>query len=141
MTRPALHGLDFHHLGLAVKNDRDALVMLEALGYSPGEKIYDPLQNVHVRLCTAPLQPTVEIVQPGEEGKSPVDSIISKYNELVYHNCYETPDLAQTLAAIEGLGLRCMTLSERKPAVLFGGRHVSFYRVIGFGIIELLERT
>ena len=53
-----------------------------------------------------PVQPWVEIVQPGDEGKSPVDSILSKYNELIYHTCYETPDLAATLADIEKSGLR-----------------------------------
>ena len=140
MTQAALKNLNFHHMGLAVKNDREALLMLEALGYKIGERIHDLQQNVDVRLCTSPVQPSVEIVQPGDEGKSPVDSILSKYNELIYHTCYETPDLAATLADIEKSGLRCMTLSERKPAALFGGRHVSFYKIFGWGIIELLER-
>ena len=58
-----------------------------------------------------------------------------------YHTCYETPDLTRTLQGIEQVGLRLMTLSERTPAVLFGGRHVSFYKVFGWGIIELLERN
>ncbi|HYD19239.1 MAG TPA: VOC family protein [Patescibacteria group bacterium] len=136
-----LTGLTFHHLGLAVKDDAAALTMLEALGYTPQERIYDPAQNVHLRLCLSATQPTVEIVQPGPEGKSPVDGIIAKYNELIYHNCYETPDLAATLAQLGELGLRALPLGERKPAILFGGRHVSFYRIMGFGIIELLERN
>jgi hypothetical protein len=139
--KDALKTLTFNHFGLAVKQDKEALMMLEALGYTSGERIHDPLQNVYVRLCTAPDRPTIEIVQPGDEGKSPLDSIISKYNELIYHTCYETPNLAKTLEAIEAAGLRCMTLSERKPAVLFGGRHVSFYKIFGWGILELLERN
>lgn len=141
MAANMLADLAFHHLGLAVRQDAEALRMLSALGYSAGERIFDPQQNVYVRLCTSPAHPAVEIVQPGEAGKSPVDSIISKYNELVYHTCYETPDLAKTLESIEKAGLRCMVLSERKPAVLFGGRHVSFYRIPGWGIVELLERN
>jgi methylmalonyl-CoA/ethylmalonyl-CoA epimerase len=137
----ALTDLRFHHLGLAVRQDKETLLMLEALGYKPGERILDKLQNCYVRLCTCPDKPAVEIVQPGDEGKSPVDAMISKYNELVYHSCYETPDLSETLKSIETAGLRCMTLVERRPAILFGGRHVSFYRIPGFGIVELLERT
>ena len=136
-----LSALTFHHLGLAVKDDAAALAMLVALGYTAQDKIFDPAQNVFVRLCLSPTQPTVEIVQPGPEGKSPIDNWIAKYNELIYHTCYETPDLAATLADIEKAGLRVMTLAERKAAVLFGGRHVSFYKVMGFGIIELLERN
>jgi hypothetical protein len=141
MAEKALADLTFHHLGLAVRQDAEALAMLAALGYAAGERIFDPQQNVYVRLCTAPAHPAVEIVQPGAEGKSPVDGMISKYNELIYHTCYETPDLAKTLESIARAGLRCMVLSDRKPAVLFGGRHVSFYRIPGWGIIELLERN
>jgi methylmalonyl-CoA/ethylmalonyl-CoA epimerase len=136
-----LTGLVFHHHGLAVRNDADALAMLAALGYAIPERMFEPAQNVYVRLCTAPDKPAVEIVQPGDEGKSPLDSILNKHSELLYHTCYETPDLAATLAEIEKTGLRCMTLVERKPAILFGGRHVSFYRIIGWGILELLERN
>lgn len=133
-----LSGLRFNHLGLALANERDALVMLENLGYTIGEKIFDPLQNVSVRLSTSAQHPAVETITPGE-GKSPIDGIISKFGEMIYHTCYETDDLSKTLQTLEGLSLRVMTVSERKPAVLFGGRHVSFYRVMGWGIIELLE--
>ena len=140
-TKNILSDLKFNHLGLAVRDDREGLIMVEALGYELGNRFYDPLQNVFVRLCIAPGRPTVEIVQPGDKGKSPIDSIISKYNEVIYHTCYETPDLTKTLQGIEHVGLRLMTLSERTPAVLFGGRHVSFYKVFGWGIIELLERN
>ncbi len=133
--------LSFHHMGLAVKNDNEALVMLQALGYSIGDRIYDPLQNVYLRLCTSVNQPAVEIVQPGDNGKSPVDLILSKYNELIYHTCYETLDLCATLETIEQIGMRCILLSDRKPSVLFGGRHVSFYKICGWGIIEFLEKN
>lgn len=135
-----LRDLKFNHIGLAVRQDKDALIMLGSLGYRIGERIYDPQQNVYVGLCTARAHPSVEVVLPGERGKSPVDPIISKYGELIYHTCYETPDLAETLECFEKVGLRCMALSERKPAILFGGRHVSFYKIFGWGIIELLER-
>ncbi len=45
-----MSGLTFHHHGLAVKKEEQALNMLRFLGYTPGEKILDPLQNVYVRL-------------------------------------------------------------------------------------------
>lgn len=136
-----LGNLKFHHLGLAVKDDAAALAMLTALGYTPQHKVFDAEQNVFGRLCLSPTQPTVEIVQPGPDSKSPIDGMLAKYSELIFHTCYETPDLAATLAGIEELGLRALPLGERKPAILFGGRHISFYRIIGFGIIELLERN
>ena len=134
-----LADLSLHHLGLAVKDDKEALRMLAVLGYRMGDRCYDPKQNVYVRLCSAIAHPTVEIVQPGDEGKSPIDSILASHNTLIYHTCYETPDLDITLQGFRNAGLRLMRLSERKPAVLFDGRHVSFYMIAGWGIIELLE--
>jgi methylmalonyl-CoA/ethylmalonyl-CoA epimerase len=141
VTSAPLAGLAFHHMGLAVRDDAAALTTLGALGYAPGERVLDPLQNVYVRLCTAPDKPTVEIVQPGPEDRSPIDGILSRYNEMIYHTCYETLDLEGDLASLGALGLKLQTLAPRRPAVLFGGRHVSFYRIQGFGIIELLEAS
>lgn len=127
-------------MGLALPKDTDALLMLKTLGYYIGDKVYDPLQNAHLRLCTSKTRPTVEIVMPGN-GAGPIDQIITKYQEMIYHTCYETDDLAATIEAFDAAGLRCLPLTERKPAVLFGGRHVSFYRVVGWGIVELLENS
>jgi methylmalonyl-CoA/ethylmalonyl-CoA epimerase len=140
MNATVLPALTFHHMGLAVKDDAVALTWLGALGYAPGERVFDPLQNVKVRLCTAEGRPTVELVQPGGEGPSPVDQLISRFNEMIYHTCYETADVDATLQAARDLGLKVLTLSPPKPAVLFGGRRVSFHRIQGFGVIELLER-
>jgi methylmalonyl-CoA/ethylmalonyl-CoA epimerase len=128
----------FHHLGLALRNDTEALVYLSHLGYTAGEKLYDPQQNVYVRLCTAPLLPAIEIVTPGE-GKTPLDPILQRQPEAIYHTCYEVSDVAAYLENLEVGKIRAFCLSPPKPAILFGGRMVSFYRVIGFGIIELLQ--
>ena len=138
--KSSIPGLTFHHHGLAVKKDDQALSMLRFLGYNIGEKLFDPLQNVYVRLCESVDHPAVEIVMPSPEGKSPIDTIITKYDELVYHTCYETDDRETVLTRLEEHGLRCLCISERKPAVLFGGCHVSFYKVVGWGIVELLEK-
>lgn len=133
-----LADLKFHHYGLALSKEDEALKLLLAMGFTAGQKVYDPLQNVHVRLLTHANKPTVEFIMPGEGG-SPIEALIKKHNEMFYHSCYETANLDQTLSGLEALGLRVVCLSERKPAVLFGGRHVSFYKVFGFGILEFLE--
>jgi hypothetical protein len=139
MTPPPFASLTFHHMGLAVKSDETALKMLRGLGYAIGDRVYDACQNVHVRLCTSADHPTVEICDPGVGESSVLDNIVKKYNGLIYHLCYETPDLSQTLQLFRDAGLRLATISPPKPAVLFGGRHVSFYQVADWGIIELLE--
>lgn len=131
-------GLTFHHMGLALKKEDSALTFLAGLGYDEGTRVFDPEQKVNLRLCTADGKPAVELITQGDE-PSPLDNILKKYNELIYHTCYETQDLEKSLAAIEASGLRVIPVSPPKPAILFGGRHVSFYTVMGFGLIEILE--
>ncbi|NCO02891.1 MAG: VOC family protein [Alphaproteobacteria bacterium] len=132
-------GLTFHHMGLALKKEEEALKFLTGLGYDEGMRFYDPEQKVNLRLCTAAKKPAVELITKGEE-EGPLDNILKKYNELIYHTCYETDDLEKSLAAIEARELRVIPVSSPKPAILFGGRHVSFYTIMGFGLIEILEQ-
>lgn len=131
-------GLTFHHMGLALKKEDAALKFLNGLGYNEGPQVYDPEQKVNLRLCTADDKPAVELITKGiEEG--PLENILKKYNELIYHTCYETEDLKKSLGAMENAGLRVLPVSPPTPAILFGGRKVSFYTVMGFGLIEILE--
>ena len=46
-------GLRFHHLGLAVKHEDRAIAFLAGMGYTIGERLLDPEQNVHLRMCRA----------------------------------------------------------------------------------------
>jgi methylmalonyl-CoA/ethylmalonyl-CoA epimerase len=130
--------LIFHHLGLALIKDDEALTFLKAQGYKYGDRIYDPEQNVHLRMCRAPNAPAIEIILPGE-GEGPLTPILKKYTGLIYHCCYETEDLAASLQVMEELALRVLPVAPSKPAILFEGRNVSFYHVTGFGLIEILE--
>lgn len=134
-------GLTFHHMGLALKKEEDALTFLKGLGYYEGSSVYDPEQKVNLRICTAEGKPSVELVTKADGEEGPLENILKKYNELVYHTCYETQDLDASLEAMENAGLRILPVSPRKPAILFGGRHVSFYTVMGFGLIEILEQA
>ena len=54
--------------------------------------------------------------------------------------CYETIHLQQSLDSLENAGLRIYTISNPKPAILFDNRNVSFYKIQGFGLIEILEK-
>ena len=133
-----LAGLTFHHLGLALRKEDEALNFLDHLGYALGEKIYDAEQNVYARLCTSSELPDIEILLPGE-GKTPLESILKNNSELLYHTCYKSTDLSAFLAGLNTAGIRHICVSPPKPAILFGGRKVSFYHIRGYGLIEILE--
>jgi len=131
--------LVFHHFGLAVKTPDQATSFLTALGYQLGEPVFDPGQNVHLMMATHPHQPQVEVIYAGREG-GPIDKLVQQHPPgIVYHLCYSTQNLAESLAQIKAVGLQAICFSKPKPAPLFQGRHVSFYHVNGMGLIEILE--
>jgi hypothetical protein len=131
------YGLTFHHLGLAVPTPEAAFVFLAALGYQPGDQVFDPLQNVNLAMRHHAALPDVEVIWPGS-GPSPIDQMIKRGN-MIYHMCFATDDAAASVAAMEADGLRVLSLGEPKPARLFGGVPVSFHRVDQVGLIELIH--
>lgn len=131
-------GLRFHHIGLATASPDVSLKFLHGLGYVHGASILDPEQNVRLVLCTHAQMPSMELVSPTDT-PGPLAGILESGSEVFYHVCYETDDIMKSLASFKAAGHRVVCVAPRKPAVLFGGRHVSFYRVRGFGLIELLE--
>ena len=124
-----------------------ALLALVLVAAAPGgstplaRQLYAALnsQNVNLAMCHHATEPALELIWPGT-GAGPVDGLIQRHaSGIVYHACYETSDLAAALAALEAAGVKIVCVSEPKPAPLFDGRKVSFYNVLGMGLIEILE--
>jgi methylmalonyl-CoA/ethylmalonyl-CoA epimerase len=141
---PDRYALRFHHLGLAVKAPEQALHFLRGLGYHPGPPVYDPLQQVNLILCPAVAPaglPAVELVYPETGVASPIDRVLAKADELVYHLCFDSADPRASIEAIQRDGHRVVCVSEPKAAVLFDHREVGFWYVRGFGLIEILRQT
>jgi hypothetical protein len=131
--------LKFHHLGLAVRTPQHAATLVSSLGYRIGEIIFDPVQNVNLALCTHSTEPAIEIIWPGE-AKGPIENLIQKHaSGIVYHICYMTDNLTAAVGKLEEAGVSVTCISPPAPAVLFGGRKVSFYKILGLGLIEILE--
>jgi methylmalonyl-CoA/ethylmalonyl-CoA epimerase len=136
MTNPHLQ---FHHFGLAVRRPEEARKFVGALGYVLGEPVLDPGQNVHLQLCTHASHPAVEIIWPGPT-TAPVAKLTERHTSgIVYHLCYETDDLKSAMAWLKDAGLNAICISPPKPASLFDGRRVSFYNIVGMGLVEILE--
>ena len=49
--RDVLADLRFHHMGLAVRSEETANRFLTEMDYRCGPIVYDPEQNVHLRMC------------------------------------------------------------------------------------------
>jgi len=131
-------GLDFHHLGLAVKDPEIARRFAKGLGYTISDAILDPQQNVFLQMCTSDRMPCLEIISPTQTS-GPLDIILQDADTMMYHTCYASMDLSSSLASIRAAGFRALPVSRKCPAILFDGRPVSFYNIPGFGLIEILE--
>ncbi len=133
-------GLRFHHLGLALPDPAPATLFLRGQGYRLAAAVRDPLQQADLAMWSHAAAPNVEVISPAASGEGPVATVLETHPDgLVYHLCYTTADLEQTLDQLEGHGLRPFEVSPPKPAILFGGERVSFYMILGMGLIEIIE--
>ena len=89
-------------------------------------------------MCPSAQMPPVEVIFPSDEG-GPLDAILADRNEVLYHLCYRSRDLATSLAAMKQAGHRVIQAAAPQPAILFDYKRVSFYVVKGFGLIEIIE--
>ncbi len=131
-------GLEFHHFGLAVRDPALSFTYLAALGYREGATCFDDYQRVNLAMRHHDSMPDVEVIWPGD-GPSPLDKMLKKDDSNIYHLCYTSQSVTQSLAAIEAAGLNVMPIRDPAPAPLFSGLEVSFYAVSGFGIIEIIQ--
>jgi len=129
--------MKFHHYGLLSANPEATREILCGMGYTVAAPVHDPLQNVLLFWGSHELLPPVEIIAPAETSGA-VSKLQKTLKQGVYHLCFEVDDLAADLAKLGEHG-RVLPVSPPQPAVLFGGRKVSFHFVENFGLIELLE--
>ncbi len=133
--------LAFHHMGLLTGQPELAGKMLIDLGYSLGESIFDPEQNVTLRMCNhLNGGSAIELVTPHPDNIG-LNRLLRRKDDYIYHLCFTTTDITQGLNTLdqESLG-HIVEIMPPKPAVLFDGAKVAFYAVPGLGLIELLEQ-
>jgi 4-hydroxyphenylpyruvate dioxygenase-like putative hemolysin len=135
---PHLADLHFHHFGLAVRAPQAVFRCLAALGYTDGNCVFDASQGVNLAMRHHVSMPDVEVIWPGD-GPSPIDKLLKRQGNSIYHICYEVGDPDAAIAAIEQAGLEVVRVRQPQPALLFNGQEVSFYTVEDFGLIELLR--
>ena len=132
-------GIRFHHLGLLTDQPGAAATALTLLGFGVAEPVFDPLQGVELRMAEGHNDfARIEIITPGS-GDSALSKLVKRRGDYMYHSCFTVKKVSATLAALADLGLRVVTVSEPKPAVLFGGKLVSFHSVEGLGLVEFIE--
>ena len=64
--------------------------------------------------------------------------ILNKYNEMIYHICYEVENIEMINKLFSNNRATCV--SKPKPAILFDNRLVSFYYLPQVGLVEVLQK-
>jgi methylmalonyl-CoA/ethylmalonyl-CoA epimerase len=131
--------MKFHHFGLAVKDFQNAINFYSNMEYDISTSVIDPIQNVELVLCKSDTFPSVELIKPIND-KSPINRILLRSNESIYHICYEVKNLKADLDILFQ-GNHSICISQPKPAILFSNRLVSFYYIADVGTIEILQAT
>lgn len=127
--------MKFHHVGVACARIDDAVAQFRVLhpdATDASEIVHDPLQNARLKLMRLPEGVHFEFISGGM-----VEGLVSKGMDL-YHTCFETDDFGERVDAFRAGG--ALPLGPARPAILFGGRRVIFFKT-RYGIVELLEEA
>lgn len=126
--------LNFHHIGVACQDIEATAYEYGTIGYSKGEIVVDPLQNVQICFLQHPTMPCIELLAPVDEN-SPVVQILQKNGTTPYHICYRVDDLDYTIKALKRSGY--LVVSKEKPACAIENLRVAFLYKPSMGLIEL----
>jgi len=129
--------IDFHHFGVACRDIDKTAEAYSVLGYSKGDVVFDPLQNINICFLKHPTMPLVELLSPVDE-QSPVVQILEKNGVTPYHTCYVVDNLEQSVKDLKRM--RYVVVSKPKEACAIENRRVAFLYNAEMGIIELVER-
>ena len=128
--------MNFHHLGIACKDINQTAEKYSLLGYTRGEQIFDPLQNINIRFLTHPEMPLVELLSPADK-KSPIVQILEKNGTTPYHTCYSVTDITEAIGRLKKQ--QYIVVSTPKIACAIDNHRVAFLYHKDMGLIELVE--
>jgi methylmalonyl-CoA/ethylmalonyl-CoA epimerase len=80
----------------------------------------------------------LEIICPASDD-SIVRNLTKKFNNKIYHICYEVDNIEQAIKDLEEKGF--VLIDPPRPAIFFDNRRVAFLSSIYCGIVELIEKT
>lgn len=124
----------FNHIGVATRAIKMSISIYEKLGFSSGEIVFDPVQNVNICFLKKSGHPDIELIEPVDK-KSPVSNILDKIGTTPYHLCYSCDDLDSDISELKKK--RFLTVVSPVKAIALDNHRVCFCYHKDFGLIEL----
>ena len=73
------------------------------------------------------------------KGKSPIDGILKKNSNSIYHICYMTKNLKKTLEKFKKAKVQVIKITDSYLSP-FEGVKASFFFIKGMGIVEIMDK-
>ncbi|MCC7008386.1 MAG: methylmalonyl Co-A mutase-associated GTPase MeaB [Acidobacteria bacterium] len=129
--------VELDHVAVAVRDARDVIAFLDAVGVQTGEAEDVPDQAVRVRFAAAGAA-SIEIVEPAGNA-SPVDAFLRRRGPGLHHVAIRVADLSGCLRRLEAGGIRLIDRAPRRGA---HGRDVAFVHPASAGgvLVELIGK-
>lgn len=131
------HLKSLNHIGYAVK---DILLTAQPYvdsGWILSEIFEEKVQNTKIAFLNKEGFPTIELVSPLDESKSPVDSILSKNGVAPYHVCYNVEDVELAVEDLYEEDFKPLFMPVESVAMK--NHKICYLYNIHVGLIEIVE--
>lgn len=127
------------HMGIAVRNLSTSAAEYELLGFSRVSEIYeDYARNVNILFMENNQGYRIELIETKDiEKPSPIDTILKQAAHIIYHICYKTDSMDDTISELRKNGY--IPVTNLEPAIAFNNKRVCFLLHKKIGFIELVE--
>lgn len=132
------HLESFSHIGYAVKDIQQTARHYVNAGWTLSEIYLEKVQNTKIAFLYKEGFPTIELVAPLDETKSPVDSILAHDGVSPYHVCYEVNDIEQAVEDLYDEDFKPLFLPVKSVAM--DNRKICYLHHLEIGFIELVEK-
>lgn len=127
------------HIGYAVKDIQQTARHYVHAGWELSEIYEEKVQNTKIAFLKKDGFPTLELVSPLNETKSPVDNILAKNGVSPYHICYEVDDIEQAVEDLYEEDFKPLFMPVESVAM--ENRKICYLHHLEIGFIELVERS
>jgi methylmalonyl-CoA/ethylmalonyl-CoA epimerase len=133
------HLTSVSHIGYAVNDIQKTASHYVDAGWLLSEIYEEKVQNTKIAFLTKEGFPTIELVSPLDDTKSPVDGILSHSGVAPYHLCYEVDDIEQTVEDLYDEDFKPLFMPVKSVAM--ENRKICYLHHLEVGFIELVERS
>lgn len=131
------HLKSVNHIGYAVKDISVTAKPYVEAGWELSNIFEEKVQNTKIAFLKKDGFPTIELVSPLDDSKSPVDNIIANNGVAPYHICYDVEDIEQAVEDLYDEDFKPLFMPVESVAM--DNHKICYLHHMSVGLIELVE--